>query len=198
MVGSGVNIPLNHPDWFKCLEQNLQNTNLGPRTIADLIDHSRGVWKCDLFKKLYPQPQCDEILRIPISKTRVILDKLLWKHSSSKEYSVKTAYKLLLKEHIQASHTQLKPCQNPPKVWNLIWKVNVPHKVRLLCGSLSMTASLPYSPWKTKVFLLTTHALCARKKRNLLPTCSCWKNWFCISYKTHSGSNTRIYFIHKR
>ena len=26
----------------------------------------------------------------------------------------------------------------------------------------------------------------------------CWKNWFCISYKTHSGSNIRIYFIHER
>ena len=31
------------------------------------------------------------------------------------------------------------------------------------------------------------------KPRNL-----CRKNWFCISYKTHSGSNTRIYFIHER
>ena len=27
---------------------------------------------------------------------------------------------------------------------------------------------------------------------------NCWKNWFCISYKTHSGSNTGIYFIHVR
>jgi len=88
----------------------MQNTNLGPGTVAGLIDHSRGVWKCDLFKKLYPQPQCHEILRIPISKIGVISNKLLWKHSSSREYSVKTAYNLLLKEHIQASHTQFKPC----------------------------------------------------------------------------------------
>ena len=27
---------------------------------------------------------------------------------------------------------------------------------------------------------------------------NCWKNWFCITYKTHSESNTRIYFIHER
>lgn len=106
LVGSGANIPLNHPNQFKCLEQNLQNRNLVFGFVVDLINHSRGVWKCDLVKKLYPQPQCGEILRIPISKTGVVSDKLLWKHSSSWEYSVKNAYNLLLKDYNQNSPHQ--------------------------------------------------------------------------------------------
>jgi len=105
LVGSGADIPLNHTNWFKCLEQNLQNPNLVFGFVANLIDHSRGVWKCDLVKKLYPQPQCGEILRIPISKTGVVSDKLLWKHSSSGECSVKNAYNLL-KDYNQNSPDQ--------------------------------------------------------------------------------------------
>lgn len=112
------------------------NAHLGSGTVVDLIDHSKGVWKCDLIKKLYPHPLFDEILRILISKTGMISDKLLWKHSSSGEYSVKNAYNLLLKDHLQDSHSQLRPCQNPPEVWNLIWKVNVPYKVSLFVWKL--------------------------------------------------------------
>lgn len=136
MIGSGANISLHHPNWFRCSDQNLLNARLDSGTVVDLLDQSRGVWKCDMIKKLYPHPQCDEILRIPISKTWVISDKLLWKHSSSGEYSVKKAYNLQLKDHFQDSHSQLRPCQIPPEVWNLIWKVKVPHKVNLFVWKL--------------------------------------------------------------
>ena len=78
LIGRRADIPLHHPDWFRCADQNLQNVNLKSGTVADLIDQSRDVWKCDLVRKLYPQPQCDEILQIPISKAGVISDKLLW------------------------------------------------------------------------------------------------------------------------
>ena len=85
-VGKGLDIPLNHPDWFQCPTQNLQNPNLLTGTVADLIDHNTGVWKADLVRAVYPFLQCSEILSIPISKTGGVSDKLLWKHSSSGEY----------------------------------------------------------------------------------------------------------------
>uniref|UniRef100_A0A7N2L005 Uncharacterized protein n=1 Tax=Quercus lobata TaxID=97700 RepID=A0A7N2L005_QUELO len=85
-VGKGLDIPLNHPDWFQCPTQNLQNPNLLTGTVADLIDHNTGVWKADLVRAVYPFVQCSEILSIPISKTGGVSDKLLWKHSSSGEY----------------------------------------------------------------------------------------------------------------
>ena len=141
-VGKGLDIPLNHPDWFQCPTQNLQNPNLLTGTVADLIDHNTGVWKADLVRAVYLFLQCSEILSIPISKTGGVSDKLLWKYSRSGEYKVKNAYNLLLKDSTQTSHHYHRPTQFPPEVWNLIWKVNVPHKVGLFVWKL-MHDSLP-------------------------------------------------------
>ncbi|KAK9984322.1 hypothetical protein SO802_033847 [Lithocarpus litseifolius] len=105
LIGRGTNISLHHPDWFRCSEQNLLNAHLEFGIVANLIDQSRGVWKCDLIKKLYLHHQCDEILRIPISKIGVISDTFLWKHSSSGACSVRKAYNLLLRDHFQDSHS---------------------------------------------------------------------------------------------
>lgn len=141
-VGNGVGISLKHPNWIKCPDQNLQNPNPISGSVANLIDHSRGVRKSDLVRKVYPHPQSSEILKIPISKTGGVSDKLLWKHSSSGEYKVKNAYSLLLKDYIQNSPIHLGPSQVPAEVWNLIWKVKVPHKISLFVWKL-MHDSLP-------------------------------------------------------
>lgn len=143
-AGKGLDIPLNHPGWFQCPTQNLQNPNLLTGTVADLIDHNTSVWKADLVRAVYPFPQCSEILSIPISKTGAVSDKFLWKHSSSGEYKVKNVYNLLLKDSTQTSHHHHGPTQFPPGVWNLIWKVNVPHKVGLFVWKLMHDCLLTY------------------------------------------------------
>ena len=43
LMGNGAGISLKHPNWIKCPDQNLQNPNLVSSSIANLIDHSRGV-----------------------------------------------------------------------------------------------------------------------------------------------------------
>ena len=109
-MGSGWHIPLQYPHWFQCLAQNFLNPNLVSSTIVDLIDHTTGAWKTDLVRFVYPEPQCSEILSIPLPKTRTVEDKLLWKHSSSGEFVVKkNAYNLLLKDEALKFHGHLRP-----------------------------------------------------------------------------------------
>ena len=130
-MGNGWDIPFQHPIWFQCPTQNLLNPNLVFGTVADLIDHTAGIWKADLVRSVYIGPQCSDILRIPLSKTGAVADKVLWKHSSSREFVVKNAYKMLLKDEDLKSPGHLRPPLIPCEVWNLIWNVKVPYKVNL-------------------------------------------------------------------
>ena len=121
-VGNGSNIPLNHPAWYPT--QNLHNPNLTSGTVADLIDQTSCTWKSDLVKALYPFPLCKDILGIPLSKTGVVADQLMWKYSNSGDYNVKKAYQVLLQDtnhQSPANHLHFSP---PPAEW----KVKVPLK----------------------------------------------------------------------
>ena len=121
-MGNGSNIPLNHPAWYST--QNLHNPNLTSGTVADLIDQTSCTWKSDLVKALYPFPLCKDILGIPLSKTGVVADQLMWKYSNSGDYNVKKAYQILLQDtnhQSPANHLHFSP---PPAEW----KVKVPLK----------------------------------------------------------------------
>lgn len=133
--------------WYS--SQNLSNPNLTTGTVADLIDQNTRSWKPDLVKTLYPSPVCNEILSIPLSKTGVVSDQLMWKFSSSGDYNVHQAYQVLLqdaKQHLPESHLPFSPS---PDVWNTVWKVNVPLNIcnciwRLLHDSLPTFLTLKH------------------------------------------------------
>ena len=97
IIGLGTNIPLNHFAWFPCQPQLLNQHNLSEGTVADLIDHTNHSWNPGFVKPLYPYPISEEILNLPISKTGIGIDQLVWKHFSSGVYQVKKAYNLLSK-----------------------------------------------------------------------------------------------------
>ena len=109
---------------LQTLAQNLHNPNLTSGTVADLIDKTSCTWKLDLLKALYPFPLCKDTLGIPLSKTGVVADQLMWKYSNSGDYNVKKAYQVLLQDtNLQspANHLHFSP---PPAEW----KVKVPLK----------------------------------------------------------------------
>ena len=73
----GYDISLNHQDWFKSSSQNLNSSRLFIGIVADLIDQGTNTWKPDIVRALYPYLQWFEIMKIPLSKTSSISDKLL-------------------------------------------------------------------------------------------------------------------------
>ena len=135
-----------------------------------------------MVRKIYPPPQCADILGIPISKTGIVSDKLLWKHSGSGGYKVKNSYKLLLKDFVQNSSLHSRPYLIPTEVWNLIWKVNVPHKISLFVWKLIHDSLPTYLTLRIEVLQLPILAQCARKRMNHLPTC-----FFTILLLEHAG-----------
>ena len=135
-IGNGRDISLEHSDWFNCPDHNLQNPNLITGKVADLINHNTREWKADLVRSIYTAPQCSKILSIPISKTEAVSDKILWKHSTTSQFDVRTAYKILHKDEASKFLVHDSSHQIQTEVWQTIWKVRTPHKVNLFVWKL--------------------------------------------------------------
>ena len=68
-------------------------------------------------------------MKIPLPKTNARGDKLLWKHSKSGEFEVKTAYRLLLKDFLASSTDCHRVNLVESKICSLIWKIKLPQKI---------------------------------------------------------------------
>ena len=55
--------------------------------------------------------------------------KLLWKHSNSGDFEVKTAYRLLLKDCLASLNDCHRVNLVESKIWALIWKIKLPQKI---------------------------------------------------------------------
>ena len=133
---------------LQTLAQNLHNPNVTSGTVADLIDKTSCTWKLDLLKALYPFPLCKDTLGIPLSKTGVVADQLMWKYSNSGDYNVKKAYQVLLQDtNLQspANHLHFPPTPHPPArlYGTLFGRLRCPQKYAIVFGHLFMIAYQP-------------------------------------------------------
>ena len=126
-VGNGYNIPLNHRNWFTHRSLHVPQNQLPTGNVGDLINHHNRMWKVDLVRNLYSFPQATKILRIPISKTDSMHEKLLWKFSREGNYQVKRSYELCAEDISRQS----KPWQAQNGWWRSFWKIKVPLKISI-------------------------------------------------------------------
>ena len=141
-IGKGSDIPLTHQAWYPCPSQNLDNSNLPTKTVADLINYSNGTWKSDLVRSIYPYPISEDIMSNPISRTGSVSDKLFWKYSNSGVFKVRKAYKLLQDDTSLSVSNHHNSTSIPENIWYLIWKVKLPLKIGNFIWKL-MHNSLP-------------------------------------------------------
>ena len=125
----GPTIPFPHPYWFHCPNNILEENNLHEGSVADLIDSNAKSWNHNVVRKLYQYPACKDILHLPIPKTNGNIDKILWKHSFSSDYHVKTTYSLIHKSHTTSQHLNHRTSIIPANTWYRIWKVKLPMKI---------------------------------------------------------------------
>ena len=97
-VNKGLDIPLRDHEWFRCQPTMLNNPCITNESVADLINQETHTWKVELVRAYFPFLIYEEILQLPLPKTNTRGDKLLWKHSKSGDFKVKTAYRLLIKD----------------------------------------------------------------------------------------------------
>ncbi|XP_024634347.2 uncharacterized protein [Medicago truncatula] len=128
-IGNGFNIPIVSEPW---IGSGLSIPPVGDDMIAlqsysvgHLIDQEGKVWNEPLIHQFFVEDMATNILNTPLHH-QVLTDKLIWKAEKNGLYSVKSAYRICIKEVINNDHL----CK--PGYWSGIWKLKVPPKVKNL------------------------------------------------------------------
>nr|POE67391.1 inactive lrr receptor-like serine/threonine-protein kinase bir2 [Quercus suber] len=96
--------------------------------VSSLINAQTRKWDGDLLKALFKLEEVQLIEGITLGDIAT-RDRLIWPHTQSGTYTVKSGYYLLSKEKddLDTPNTNPEPSQ---KLWKLIWRLSVPPKVR--------------------------------------------------------------------
>lgn len=136
-VGTGENINI----WNDCWMPNSPSRKiLTPKggcllsKVEELIDPHSGKWDEALIRSIFSPVDVDRILRIPLN-TQLVEDFVAWNFTKSFTFTVRSAY------YVEWQHqhgTQIRGIDgqgtstvNP--VWEALWKLGVPSKVKIFC-----------------------------------------------------------------
>lgn len=108
--------------------------------VCELIDQEEHGWKSSLIEQEFLPHEASFIKGIPLS-IQEILHTQVWLSSNHREYTTRTAYRLLVK----AKKSQLPNCstgRSHNQLWKGIWSLQVPYKVRHLIWRVAHEALL--------------------------------------------------------
>ena len=135
-VGNGANIKIWQDKWLPLVSSHKV---LSPRlflsadmNVADLIDSETARWKNEVLDNLFIPYEADLIESIPLSVT-LPADKLVWAETSTRNFTVRSAYKLAVNVFTTATNGTTSDGSLLRKFWKKIWSLPIPHKVRHLC-----------------------------------------------------------------
>jgi ribonuclease HI len=95
--------------------------------VSDLLTAS-GQWNVELVRQIFYPVDAEAIIKIPLRNS--VEDFLAWEPEKHGQYSVKTAYRLLFTGRQQQA-TETQAGSSGDDSWRLLWKVEVPPKVRV-------------------------------------------------------------------
>ncbi|XVE98252.1 hypothetical protein REPUB_Repub03eG0089700 [Reevesia pubescens] len=147
LIGDGTNTSFCYDKWCgesfltdKC--KDVQHLSMGNQNVSEFWDASG--WQWDKLRELPKEIMELVSLVYPNQDQR---DKVIWIASSNGEFSVSSAYDILL-ERVSATG-----------LWNLIWKAILPPRIR-------------YFLWLVAHNKLLTKEECFRRRMVTSPTCS--------------------------
>ena len=131
-VGDGNRIPIKGSNWL--LDEGHRRV-LSPLTdlpndarVVELIHGSPPMWNTNKVQSLFLPYDAEAILKIPLSE-RVQEDKIFWFDNRDGKYSVRSGYKLLLKDARVLQAESLRQW-DPDPLWKRIWGARVPAKIK--------------------------------------------------------------------
>ena len=139
----GLRIKIWRDNWIP--RGNLKaNTNAGGgryRWVSDLIDPSTKQWKEEIVRSMFPSYDAEEILRIRLPQTNEE-DYVAWHYERNGIFSVRSAYRLALLQNSSNFCSGQQSCRpdGDRSIWDVIWKSNVPQKIRIFTWRLATEA----------------------------------------------------------
>ena len=131
-LGNGKDISIWSGAWLPSIStprvSNLMGIEFPEVRVSSLINAQMQNWDVDLLQALFKPKEVQLIRGISLGDVST-RDRLIWPHTQSGTYTVKSGYNLLSKEKENSDplNNNLAPSQ---KVWKIIWSLSVPPKVR--------------------------------------------------------------------
>jgi hypothetical protein len=102
------------------------------RWVNQLFLPGTKTWNVELLRKLFQEHDVEAIMAINVPEQDTE-DRVAWHYETNGNFSVKSAYRLALS--MKHQKRDLGSCSSSPDgnrpIWNLIWKSNVPPKIRI-------------------------------------------------------------------
>ena len=131
-VGNGEDISIWGEAWLPSISIPRVNNPMGidflEIKVSLLINSHTRNWDMDLLQDLFQPEEVKLIKSIPLGNVST-LDKIVWSHSQSGVYSVKSGYYFLSKDQSMLNDGSVSSEQSQ-KLWKLIWSLSVPAKVQ--------------------------------------------------------------------
>jgi hypothetical protein len=115
--------------------------------VDSLIDHDLKCWNSELLEQVFLPRDVEIIKQIPLSK-RSPSDRLIWTGTSNGNFSVRSAYHLLLHEQERMLESLSRGLGESQQLWSAIWSARVQPKIRVFMWR----ACLDILPTRTKLF----------------------------------------------
>lgn len=136
-MGNGDQISIVNSAWIPCsVDYRLANPivvgNL--ELVAELIEPTFRVWKEDLITHVFGAIDIERILQIPLA-AEPCEDELAWMCEPSREFSVRSSYKLLHSLTYPATSYNLHNDYKP--FYKQLWNTNLPSKIHIIVWCIS-------------------------------------------------------------
>ena len=114
--------------------------DLSLNMVHDLFSPGTTLWNEELLDVNFYPWEAEAIKDIYISQVEAV-DALIWPHTSDGEYSVRSAYRLLVttqqQDRLGVSNTEV-----GRDLWSSIWKMEIPTKLDISYGEQSVSLCL--------------------------------------------------------
>ena len=130
-VGSGKMIDVWHHRWLPDLNHSKiisPNANNDVSRVCDLFLPGTRTWDPGRLASCFLPWETDMVRKIQVC-TDGEEDILIWPLTAYGDYSVRSAYRMLVDNENQSLPSSFAP-NGDGSVWKKIWKVRVPHKIR--------------------------------------------------------------------
>lgn len=127
-VGDGRSINVWRDKWLPVTPGGQQDENSG-LLVRDLIDEDRNWWNEELIDMVFDRRTATAIKRIQLVNIHS-KDQPFWGETSTGEFSVSSAYEMLLKEESSPLSAESSNAGEIRDTWRKVWKLRIPGKVK--------------------------------------------------------------------
>lgn len=130
IVGNGESRDVEADNWLASgAKERLRNEGVDIR-VRELIDQNQKGWDIRKVREIIDPSSVLQVLQTPLRWTDGN-DVLIWPHSKSGEYTVKSGYHIIRGMEQTDANTASTSFDIDKRTWKIIWHLNVPQKIKV-------------------------------------------------------------------